>query len=709
MPDNNLEIITDRDESISPTGFSTTPEDSTNTSFSQTKHDLGKELPHIDEVDEDEELSQHENNNNNEEVVVSPVTPKRDTPHKNLLSHSWHYASYNVPHTPSKNDNSSTPSTPLLQSHSQPVSRRASIDEMRLPSHQERLNFSNFRKSFLIPAAKWAYLPISKIRRATQTVIPDPNEEYNIEYSVFRSVKGLKQLLTHKDILVHFRDFVESETHRPFQFPENHVSESDFKELLQRVTRIIEEDKIYPERIAAGSSGSYFVFDIDTSLHKAAIFKPKDEEPYGPLLPKWTKWAHRTFFPCCFGRSCLIPNLGYISEVAACVLDRQLQTYIVPHTEIVELRSPTFFYNYWDKNSDVTKLHKKKGSFQLFLNGYINADIWLKIYPIPTGDTYQLKKSSNLEVSLDSEKYTFTWSQESMYQFQEELEKLVILDYLMRNTDRGLDNWMIKVEWRQVLKNSKTKIMKPTIKIGAIDSGLAFPWKHPDEWRSFPFGWLFLPLTIIGQPFSRKTRNHFLPLLTSKLWWEETIPMLKQVFMQDNDFRERMWLKQLAVLKGQAFNIVEILKLTYAGPLELTRRENLLVIDDIMYMPNGKGDYDFMKSSMYEGDIFKRYKVKGDDDRGGDADTDADEEERVGFVNDGTPLLHGETHEPYVETVDRVNESGYERMNREFNFQDAFDDDGDDVEGQSSTKKGKRVVIERLIKETSKPPLFTWC
>ena len=145
----------------------------------------------------------------------------------------------------------------------------------------------------------------------------------------------------------------------------------------------------------------------------------------------------------------------------------------------------------------------------MFLNGYINADIWLKIYPIPTGDTYQLKKSSNLEVSLDSEKYTFTWSQESMYQFQEELEKLVILDYLMRNTDRGLDNWMIKVEWRQVLKNSKTKIMKPTIKIGAIDSGLAFPWKHPDEWRSFPFGWLFLPLTIIGQPFLEKLGTIF--------------------------------------------------------------------------------------------------------------------------------------------------------------------------------------------------------
>lgn len=613
----------------------------------------------------------------------------------------------------------------MLQSHSQPLSRRASVDEMRLPSHQARLNFSNFRESFLIPAAKWAYLPISKIRRATQTVVPDPKEEYNIEYSVFRPIKGLKQLQSHKDIIVHFRDFVELETHKSFEYPENHVSEGDFKELLERITRIIEEDNIYPERIAAGSSGSYFIFDIDESLHKAAIFKPKDEEPYGPLLPKWTKWAHRTFFPCCFGRSCLIPNLGYISEVAACVLDRQLQTYIVPHTEIVELRSPTFFYNYWDKNSDVNKLHKKKGSFQLFLNGYINADIWLKIYPIPSSDIYLLEKSSNIEVPLESEKYTFTWSQESMYQFQEELEKLVILDYLMRNTDRGLDNWMIKVEWRLILKNSKTKIMKPIIKIGAIDSGLAFPWKHPNEWRSFPFGWLFLPLTIIGQPFSRKTRNHFIPLLTSKLWWEETIPKLKEVFKQDNDFRERMWLKQLAVLKGQAFNIVEILKLTYAGPLELTRRENLLVIDDIMYMPNGKGDYDFMKSSMYEGDIFKRYKVKNNNNDNTTGNDD-DEEEQIGIINCHTPLIN-ETRGSYIdvlsETADQVNESGFERINREFNFHGNYDNNNNnndhhhhhnDAYGEGGTSsfgkgKGKRVIIERLIKETSNPPVFTWC
>lgn len=38
------------------------------------------------------------------------------------------------------------------------------------------------------------------------------------------------------------------------------------------------------------------------------MFKPKNEEPYGHLNPKWLKWIHRIFFPCCFGRSCLAPN-----------------------------------------------------------------------------------------------------------------------------------------------------------------------------------------------------------------------------------------------------------------------------------------------------------------------------------------------------------------------------------------------------------------
>lgn len=61
--------------------------------------------------------------------------------------------------------------------------------------------------------------------------------------------------------------------------------------------------------------------------------------------------------------------------------------------------------------------------------------------------------------------------------------------------DRGNDNWLIKIdhprneataddEWEQV--------SLPFLKIAAIDNGLAFPFKHPDSWRAYPFAWASL-------------------------------------------------------------------------------------------------------------------------------------------------------------------------------------------------------------------------
>jgi len=125
----------------------------------------------------------------------------------------------------------------------------------------------------------------------------------------------------------------------------------------------------------------------------------------------------------------------------------------------------------------------------------------------------------------------------------------------------------------------------PTMSIGAIDNSLSWPWKHPDAWRSFPFGWLFLPVSLIGQPFSQKTRDHFLPLLTSKQWWSETQLELRKIFSQDADFQERMFARQIAVMKGQAWNVVETLKLADHGPLELTRRARVCVWDDLVDIP----------------------------------------------------------------------------------------------------------------------------
>ena len=81
----------------------------------------------------------------------------------------------------------------------------------------------------------------------------------------------------------------------------------------------------------------------------------------------------------------------------------------------------------------------------------------------------------------------------------------------------------------------------PHIHIAAIDNSLSFPHEHPQGWRSYTYGWLYLPVSLIGQPFSDKTRRHFLPHLTSKTWWEETSYQLEKLFAVDPDFHPKMF------------------------------------------------------------------------------------------------------------------------------------------------------------------------
>lgn len=263
-----------------------------------------------------------------------------------------------------------------------------------------------------------------------------------------------------------------------------------------------------------------------------AVFKPKDEEPYGRLNPKWTKLFHKLCCPCCFGRACLIPNQGYLSEAGASLVDTKLNLQIVPKTRVVRLVSETFNYPRIDRQKARLKktikermptacrfkrmtLPPKTGSFQLFVNGYKDADYWLRRFeqePLPP----KVAQS-----------------------FQFQFEKLVVLDYIIRNTDRGNDNWLIKYELPSchTSKNGSvsslngsvtsinnnncittniintvqiptTKLIQhggsssgsldrghdewnvvdiPEIKIAAIDNGLAFPFKHPDSWRAYPY------------------------------------------------------------------------------------------------------------------------------------------------------------------------------------------------------------------------------
>lgn len=142
-------------------------------------------------------------------------------------------------------------------------------------------------------------------------------------------------------------------------------------------------------------------------------------------------------------------------------------------------------------------LPPKVGSFQLFVDGYKDADEWLRRFEVEPLPKHLAQK------------------------FQLQFERLVVLDYIIRNTDRGNDNWLIKYDQPSIVQANNQQnqeaadwnlVQLPEISIAAIDNGLAFPYKHPDSWRAYPYHWAWLQQAKV--PFSRETRELILPLLS---------------------------------------------------------------------------------------------------------------------------------------------------------------------------------------------------
>eukprot|EP00055_Hartaetosiga_balthica_P010172 m.42608 g.42608 ORF g.42608 m.42608 type:complete len:364 (-) comp7066_c0_seq4:404-1495(-) len=290
---------------------------------------------------------------------------------------------------------------------------------------------------------------------------------------------------------------------------------------------------VQPEMIIQGSSGSYFCKDVKGNI--VGVFKPKSEEPYGELNPKWGKWFQRNFCCFCFGRSCLPINQGYLSEAGASIVDDTFGLGIVPKTRVVRLVSPNFHYSRFDKTraravkAATNKLPKvgkkfrqglpqKTGSFQLFVRGYEDASVVIR----------QLKMNE-LEEATQSK-------------LKQQFQMLVVLDYLIRNTDRGLNNWLIKY--------TKATVDTPeNIDLVAIDHGLAFPLKHPNDWRAYPYHWAWLHLAEF--PFTDETVNKILPTLADSDAIETLCDKLFVLFRQDKGFSKSVYDKQMSVFRGQ--------------------------------------------------------------------------------------------------------------------------------------------------------------
>ncbi|KAI9226446.1 MAG: phosphatidylinositol 4-kinase type 2 beta, partial [Piptocephalis tieghemiana] len=371
----------------------------------------------------------------------------------------------------------------------------------------------------------------------------------------------------------------------------------EFLETMSSVAEAMEQGRT-PARVAQGSSGSYFcpAPQPHPPNKYLIIFKPKDEEPYGLRNPKWTKWLHRNLCPCFFGRGCLIPNQGYISEAAASYMDTRLGLGIVPRTEVVHLASPVFHYprkarTRFTKHGE--PLPPKIGSAQLFVPGYIPAVEFFRRYPWISSEPTSMTEdhgpkpgssggSEDTDCPEDTEEVDdaeeFSWTDWTRQQFFEELEKMVVLDYIIRNTDRGLDNWLIRPCKDPGHQGGKGRWH---VHLAAIDHGLALPYKHPDAWRSYPYGWLFLKSSIISKAFTRGLRSRLLPFLTSPAWWEGTVNGLRRICREDEDYSEEWFMRQVAVLKGQAWNLVESLRDPGETPVSLCRRVAVVVWEDV--------------------------------------------------------------------------------------------------------------------------------
>ena len=167
----------------------------------------------------------------------------------------------------------------------------------------------------------------------------------------------------------------------------------------------------------------------------------------------------------------------------------------------------------------------KVGSFQVFVEDTVEAPAFFK----------RLEKEP--------------MSEEAAALFQDQFERIVILDYVIRNTDRTSENWLMRVK--------QPDGQQPEVKIFAIDHGLAFPFKHPDQWRSYPYIWARLPYAKI--PFSSRIRAEILPKLESPSFVESLCDGLKDLYRADKNFQRRLFKKQMNVLRGQIFNLQQVL------------------------------------------------------------------------------------------------------------------------------------------------------
>jgi hypothetical protein len=182
------------------------------------------------------------------------------------------------------------------------------------------------------------------------------------------------------------------------------------------------EKGLYPVLATKGLSGSYWMRGLDRRI--LGLFKPFDEEIQAPNNPVSNYYraalgSRNTRIGCRSGESAH-------HEVAAFLVDEFFGFGIVPRTSYASFTHHTFFLAFENIYSFRRITKTKYGSFQEFVGGFISI--------------LKLSKSEIETIPLD------------------EFQLLIVLDVILGNTDRNVNNILVGDE-----------------KIAAIDHGLCFP------------------------------------------------------------------------------------------------------------------------------------------------------------------------------------------------------------------------------------------
>uniref|UniRef100_A0A8B9XMD4 Phosphatidylinositol 4-kinase type 2 n=1 Tax=Bos mutus grunniens TaxID=30521 RepID=A0A8B9XMD4_BOSMU len=337
------------------------------------------------------------------------------------------------------------------------------------------------------------------------------------------------------------------------------LDDPEFADVILKAEQAIEFE-VYPERISQGSSGSYFVKDPKRLFVQFPFYY------FNTWLQVFIEYS--TFScgfvgfiftsPCCLvAKSCLTLRVHGLQHARLIFppLSPGVCSNSCPLSRVVWLVSETFNYSAIDR----AKSRGKKYALEKVPKvgrKFHRIGLPPKVSYFQWNIVLNHKKNEILPFEADP------LPENIRKQFQSQFERLVVLDYIIRNTDRGNDNWLIRCEKQthedEITDTKWTDDKETLIKIAAIDNGLAFPFKHPDEWRAYPFHWAWLPQAKV--PFSEEIKNLVLPYISDMNFVQDLCEDLCELFKMDRNFDKATFEKQMSVMRGQILNLTQALR-----------------------------------------------------------------------------------------------------------------------------------------------------